>query len=108
MISLQKIFVATAFSLGSIIGSTEAFLPPRFALSSSVAPILKYRGGTTDDSSNTRLYAEREFAVVVQAEIEPDRMAEFLKMIETNAVETRKEPGCIRFGKKTRMHCTRI
>eukprot|EP00542_Grammatophora_oceanica_P017450 CAMPEP_0194029916 /NCGR_PEP_ID=MMETSP0009_2-20130614/3546_1 /TAXON_ID=210454 /ORGANISM="Grammatophora oceanica, Strain CCMP 410" /LENGTH=100 /DNA_ID=CAMNT_0038669739 /DNA_START=168 /DNA_END=470 /DNA_ORIENTATION=+ len=39
----------------------------------------------------------KPFAVVVECEIEPDRMDEFLKMIETNAKETRKEPGCIRF-----------
>lgn len=37
------------------------------------------------------------FSVVVQAEIQPDRMEEFLKMIETNAQESRKEPGCLRF-----------
>jgi len=49
-------------------------------------------------SSSTRLFADgAPFAVVVQAEIEPDRMAEFLELIETNAVETRKEPGCVRF-----------
>ena len=41
--------------------------------------------------------SDKPFAVVVQAEIEPDRMAEFLKMIETNAIESRKEPGCLRF-----------
>mmetsp|Transcript_4094 Transcript_4094/g.5373 ORF Transcript_4094/g.5373 Transcript_4094/m.5373 type:complete len:147 (-) Transcript_4094:207-647(-) len=50
-------------------------------------------------SSTTQLFAEQNkpFAVVVKAEIEPDRMAEFLSMIKTNAEETRKEPGCIRF-----------
>lgn len=37
------------------------------------------------------------FGVVVEAEIEPDRMGEFLQMIETNAKESRKEPGCLRF-----------
>lgn len=37
------------------------------------------------------------FGVLVEAEIEPDRMAEFLTMIENNAKETRKEPGCLRF-----------
>jgi (4S)-4-hydroxy-5-phosphonooxypentane-2,3-dione isomerase len=41
--------------------------------------------------------ANKPFAVVVKAEIQPDRMAEFLKLIEINAVESRKEPGCIRF-----------
>ena len=40
---------------------------------------------------------DKPFAVIVQAEIQPDRMAEFMELIEKNAVETRKEPGCIRF-----------
>jgi quinol monooxygenase YgiN len=40
---------------------------------------------------------DRPFAVIVQAEVEPDRIGEFLNLIETNAKETRKEPGCIRF-----------
>ena len=55
---------------------------------------------TTASSRTTRLYASsnsKPFAVVVKAEIDPDRMHEFLEMIETNAVETRKEPGCLRF-----------
>ena len=39
----------------------------------------------------------KPFAVIVKAEIVPDRMTEFMELIETNAVETRKEPGCIRF-----------
>lgn len=49
------------------------------------------RAGESEDGG------EKPFAVVVQATIEPDRMAEFLKLIQTNAEETRKEPGCIRF-----------
>mmetsp|Transcript_366 Transcript_366/g.665 ORF Transcript_366/g.665 Transcript_366/m.665 type:complete len:151 (-) Transcript_366:354-806(-) len=54
---------------------------------------------TSTSRSSTRLNAapETPFAVIVKAEIEPDRMAEFLEMIETNARETRKEPGCVRF-----------
>lgn len=49
--------------------------------------------------STTRLYAEgkKPFAVIVQAEIEPQRMAEFLEIMEANAQETRKEPECLRF-----------
>jgi hypothetical protein len=41
---------------------------------------------------------KKPFAVIVQAEIQPDRMNEFLAMIELNAKESRKEPGCMRFG----------
>jgi len=40
---------------------------------------------------------KKPFAVIVQAEIEPDRMAEFLELMENNASESRKEPGCVRF-----------
>lgn len=39
----------------------------------------------------------KPFSVIVEAEIQPDRMDEFMAMIKTNAEETRKEPGCIRF-----------
>lgn len=35
--------------------------------------------------------------MIVQAEIQPDRMDEFMQLIEENATNTRKEPGCIRF-----------
>ena len=41
--------------------------------------------------------ADKPFGVIVKAEIQPDRMAEFLLLIEKNAIETRKEPGCLRF-----------
>ena len=57
---------------------------------------------TRTSSTNTELNmsaTDKPFAVVVQAEIQPDRMEEFLKLIQTNAENTRKEPGCIRFGK---------
>jgi menaquinone-dependent protoporphyrinogen IX oxidase len=40
----------------------------------------------------------KPFAVIVQAEIQPERVDEFVKLIEENAVNTRKEPGCLRFG----------
>jgi antibiotic biosynthesis monooxygenase (ABM) superfamily enzyme len=49
---------------------------------------------TTSLSSATK----PPFAVVVQAEIKPDRMDEFKEMIQANAVASRKEPGCLRFG----------
>ena len=39
----------------------------------------------------------KPFSVIVEAEIVPDRMEEFMTMIKTNAEESRKEPGCIRF-----------
>lgn len=63
---------------------------PRLLLLGSRTPALK----AGDDKNND---GEKPFAVVVQATIEPDRMADFLALIKTNAEETRKEPGCIRF-----------
>jgi quinol monooxygenase YgiN len=48
--------------------------------------------------TSTSLYSAKPFAVVVQAEIKPDRMDEFKEMIQANAVASRKEPGCLRFG----------
>jgi quinol monooxygenase YgiN len=41
--------------------------------------------------------AAHPFAIIVQAEIVPDRLEEFVKLIEINAVNSRKEPDCIRF-----------
>ena len=50
-------------------------------------------------SSTTAMSAtSKPFAVVVQAEIKPERMDEFLDMIKNNAENSRKEPGCVRFG----------
>lgn len=39
----------------------------------------------------------KPFSIIVEAEIEADRMDEFMAMIKTNAEESRKEPGCVRF-----------
>jgi len=36
---------------------------------------------------------------MVEAEIKPDRLADFLDIIERDAIGSRTEPGCIRFGK---------
>uniref|UniRef100_A0A7S3DVV9 ABM domain-containing protein n=1 Tax=Entomoneis paludosa TaxID=265537 RepID=A0A7S3DVV9_9STRA len=54
------------------------------------------QGAFRQAAASTKLY-DKPFAVIVQATIEPDRMAEFLEMIQTNAEATRKEPGCLRF-----------
>ena len=48
-------------------------------------------------STTTALAAAKPFGVVVKATIEPDRMDEFMSMIENNAIQSRKEPGCLRF-----------
>jgi hypothetical protein len=52
--------------------------------------------------TNTRMAStelqSKPFGVIVEADIQPERMEEFLKLIQTNAENSRKEPGCIRFG----------
>jgi len=35
---------------------------------------------------------------MVEAEIKPDRMEEFLDVMERDAAGSRNEPGCLRFG----------
>jgi (4S)-4-hydroxy-5-phosphonooxypentane-2,3-dione isomerase len=40
---------------------------------------------------------QHPFAIVVQAEIVPERLDEFLHLIEHNAIQSRQEPECIRF-----------
>ena len=49
--------------------------------------------------SSTGLSMSKPFGVIVEAEIDPEYMDEFLPMIENNAINSRKEPGCLRFGK---------
>jgi antibiotic biosynthesis monooxygenase (ABM) superfamily enzyme len=61
-----------------------------FVSSPKVAATFAHRSMTTLNA--------KPFAVVVNAEIQPDRMDEFMKLIEENAISTRKEPGCLRFG----------
>jgi quinol monooxygenase YgiN len=86
MTRFGTLFTATlALALAQV--QVQAFVPRAV---SSVSP--------TFTRTPVRLYAEEKpFAVIVQATIEPDRMAEFMELIETNAVNTRKERGCIRF-----------
>ena len=50
---------------------------------------------TTTSRRDTSLFS---FALLVEMEINPDRMEEFLEKIEFNAVNSRKEPQCQRFG----------
>lgn len=48
----------------------------------------RLRGGSPSMSGG-------EIAIVVDAEIEPDRVEEFLKVIEEDTIGSRKEPGCL-------------
>jgi quinol monooxygenase YgiN len=55
--------------------------------------------GSVDDtvSSQTDEQQQYPFAIVVQAEIVPERLDEFMKLIEHNAIQSRLEPECLRF-----------
>jgi hypothetical protein len=86
----MKVLASTCFLL---LRSSQAFSKPSFLTSSSRS------------YSSTALKMSKPFSVIVEAEIQPDRMDEFLKMIEHNAINSRKEPGCLRFGKSS--HQTR-
>ncbi|KAI2507123.1 antibiotic biosynthesis monooxygenase [Fragilaria crotonensis] len=62
-------------------------------VSGFVAP----RASTTFVTRTMSSLNAKPFAVIVQAEIQAERIDEFVKLIEENAVNTRKEPGCLRF-----------
>ncbi len=75
-----------------LFSSAKAFAAPSFYRTSrTAAAAVTSRFMSTSDT--------KPFAVIVEAEIDPNRMDEFLKLIQTNAENTRKEPGCLRFGK---------
>jgi len=41
--------------------------------------------------------SSKPFSIIVEAEINEEKMDDFLKLIENSAEQSRKEPGCIRF-----------
>eukprot|EP00980_Cylindrotheca_fusiformis_P013321 scaffold3389_cov119-Cylindrotheca_fusiformis.AAC.13 len=71
-----------------------------FVLRSSQAfnlfPKSSFQVSTRSLSSTTALMS-KPFSIIVEAEIKPDRMEEFMPMIKNNAEQSRKEPGCMRF-----------
>jgi hypothetical protein len=77
--------------------TTSAFSPTaptkHFLKSSHFSPA----AAAAASLSSTSLSA-MPICIVVEAEIKEDRMDEFLDMIEKNAIGSRAEPGCIRFG----------
>jgi hypothetical protein len=77
--------------LATALTTTAAFAPQQFNCAhSSLAARLPR-------SDRTSLNA-MPICILVEAEIKEDRMEEFLGMIEKNAIGSRAEPGCIRFG----------
>jgi quinol monooxygenase YgiN len=91
--------LAVTTSLLSV--QTRAFGVPTLFTASSLARQQRAAISTTQlkmsVTATTTAVQSKPFAVIVQAEIQPDRLEEFLSLIETNAVETRKEPKCLRF-----------
>jgi Antibiotic biosynthesis monooxygenase len=78
--------------------SLVASIALRGSTSSAFVPFQKFRISQTVMSSSSSSLSSKPFGVIVQAEIQPDRMEEFLRLIEENATKSRAEPGCLRFG----------
>jgi Antibiotic biosynthesis monooxygenase len=80
--------------------SLVASIALRGSTSSAFVHIPKFRisQAVTSSSFSSSSLASKPFGVIVQAEIQPDRMEEFLRLIEENATKSRAEPGCLRFG----------
>jgi hypothetical protein len=82
-------FLASALSLSPL----SAFnIVPTSVTSSSLKRINPSMSSSALQSSN------KPIAIMVDAEIKPDRLEEFLDIIEKDAIGSRSEPGCIRFG----------
>ena len=101
-----KLFVTLILML-SLVRPARSFVAHSVSSRRATVPfIATIRGGGGGGGPSSSPYstttstamAAKPFAVVVQAEIQPDRMDEFLEMIAYNAENSRKEPGCIRFG----------
>ena len=115
-LEMPILFLAFSFNLAWILGfcthhqkdisDDEVGHPPIASLAavttSAFSPIstatqLQSSSRYAAPASNSQLFA-MPICIVVEAEIKEDRMDEFLDMIEKNAVGSRAEPGCIRFG----------
>eukprot|EP00325_Prymnesiales_sp_UTEX-LB-985_P026156 CAMPEP_0174732088 /NCGR_PEP_ID=MMETSP1094-20130205/58767_1 /TAXON_ID=156173 /ORGANISM="Chrysochromulina brevifilum, Strain UTEX LB 985" /LENGTH=143 /DNA_ID=CAMNT_0015934559 /DNA_START=12 /DNA_END=443 /DNA_ORIENTATION=+ len=58
----------------------------------SLLPLRRLRGGAPPAMSFSQA-----IAIVVDAEIQPDRVDEFLEVMEADVKGSRDEPGCLRF-----------
>ena len=85
----RSLLVPTVLAAAS--RSASAFLP-RSAASATFA------SSSRAFSSTTAMSAGKPISIIVEADIKPERMDEFLALIQKNAEESRKEPGCQRFG----------
>ena len=76
-----------ALALALILASTNALMLNQ----PSTTLLHRLRGGAPKMASADAI------AIVVDAEIDPSRVDEFLKVIEEDAKGSRDEPGCLRF-----------
>ena len=70
----------------------------RPALSFAARPPTFLRTAATSTSTSISMSSSKPISIIVEADIKPDRMEEFLDLIQKNAEGSRKEPGCQRFG----------
>lgn len=89
----RSLLVPTVFAAAT--RSASAFLP-RTASSSTTYASRAY--------SATAMSAGKPISIIVEADIKPERMDEFLDLIQKNAEGSRKEPGCQRFGESVVTH----
>ena len=68
-------------------------------LVSSFAPKSQSNNALNMASSSSTALRSKPVAIFVEAEIKPDRMEDFLDVIEKDAIGSRQEEGCLRFGK---------
>ena len=97
-------FILKTFIVGFIPALVVSFSPRRLSYPFSKKISQSNSSATTTNVSPGRtsvfqLASSKPFAIVVDAEIVPDRRDEFLDLIEKDAVGSRGEPGCLRFGK---------
>jgi autoinducer 2-degrading protein len=91
-----------ALALAAQAEHAQAFVPhaavsaPSFA--TRAAPVSSSLHAESSQGQGQENESEsKPLGIIVQATIEPDRMAEFMELMQTNAENSRKEPGCLRF-----------
>jgi quinol monooxygenase YgiN len=95
------VLIASFADIGSLTAIALTLVPPTIDKASwrrvSIIRMQMSDSSTALNESIDQTGAAYPFAIIVQAEILPERLDEFVKLIEINAVNSRKEPECIRF-----------
>lgn len=77
-------------SLFTVLLNTFAFTLPKYSR--------RYSSCTSNPTNRMSSLKAAPVSIVVECEIKADRMDDFLDVIEKDAVGSRLEPGCLRFG----------